>query len=119
MKCFFICLVIYIILEIVVGFIFNVIAQVFYKKMGIDFKSLLKGVIERLFLAVALINGYPHALTLFSALKLGTRLNHKEQQEDNDKYNDYYLIGNLVSVMVAMGYVWLYHSVPNYINIHF
>lgn len=93
--------------EIVLAFMFSVISQVFYKKMGFDFRSIFKGIIERMFLMFCLFNDYAHALTFFSALKLGTRLKHEEKPESENKYNDFYLIGNLVSVMVAVGYVLL------------
>lgn len=92
---------------IILAFMFSVISQVFYKKMGFDFRSIFKGIIERLFLMFCLFNDYPHALTFFSALKLGTRLKHEENQESENKYNDFYLIGNLISAMVAVGYVLL------------
>ncbi len=76
----------------------------------IDYKSLLKGTIERIFLMVALINGFSQALTLFGALKLATRL---KRENDVDKikestYNDFYLIGNFISVMTAILYTFLY-----------
>ena len=93
--------------EIVLAFMFSVISQLFYKKMGFDFKSIFKGFIERLFLMFCLFHNYPHALTFFSALKLGTRLKHEEHKESENKYNDFYLVGNLISVMVAIGYVLL------------
>lgn len=93
--------------EIVLAFMFSVISQVFYRKLGFDFRSILKGVVERMFLMFCLFNDYPHALTFFSALKLGTRLKHEEKPEVENKYNDFYLIGNLISVMVAIGYVLL------------
>lgn len=95
--------------EIILGFIFSVIAQVFYKKVGIDFRSLFKGVVERAFLFVALANDYPHALTLFGALKVATRLKHASPNaDDEDSFNNFYLIGNFISVMVAIGYVYIY-----------
>ncbi len=98
--------------EIITAFIFAVIAQLFYKKIGFDFKSIVKGLIERLFLFIALSNDYIHALTFFSALKLGTRLKHKEAAaNDENGYNDYYLIGNLASVAIAIGYVYLYKNI--------
>ena len=78
------------------------------KKIGFDFKSILKGVIERLFLVISLVNGYSNALTFFSALKLATRLKHDDTGAASNKFNDYYLIGNLVSVIVAIGYVYVY-----------
>lgn len=97
-----------IVCEIIVAFCFALTAQLFYKKIGLDIRSIIKGVIERLFLLISLVNNYPHALTLFSALKLATRLKHTEPADGENKFNDYYLIGNFVSVAVAMGYVYLY-----------
>jgi hypothetical protein len=93
-----------------VAFLFALTAQLFYKKIGFDFKSILKGIIERLFLVISLINGYSNALTFFSALKLATRLKHTEADSTSNKFNDYYLIGNLVSVTVAIGYVYVYQN---------
>jgi hypothetical protein len=61
-----------ILIEIILAFLFAAIAQVFYKRAGIDFKSIFKGFIERLFLSIALINDLGSALTFFSALKLAT-----------------------------------------------
>jgi len=52
-----------------------------------------------------LIKGYTQALTFFSALKLATRLKHEEPKADLDGFNDYYLLGNLLSVIVATSYV--------------
>lgn len=104
-------MVLLIISEALVAFFFAVTAQVFYKKIGFDFKSIIKGVIERLFLLISLVNDYPHALTFFSALKLATRLKHSETpQTEENKFNDYYLIGNLISVAVAIGYVYIYQN---------
>jgi len=44
-------------------------------------------------------------MTLFSALKLATRLRREGAEERG--FNDYYLMGNLLSVLAAMGYVLL------------
>ncbi|MCE7041462.1 hypothetical protein [Dyadobacter sp. CY312] len=105
---FFIIAVIILIGEIVLGFLFSVIAQVFYQKTKIDFKSLIKGFIERMFLMIFLFNDLAPALTFFSALKLATRLKHDESNStDSNKFNDYYLVGNLVSVSVALFYVYV------------
>ena len=98
-----------IICEIVLGFIFSIIAQIFYQKNGIDFRSLLKGLVERGFLFVSLVNEFPHALTLFGALKVATRLKHTSANpKEEDSFNNFYLIGNLISVMIAIGYVYAY-----------
>src|ERR1700710_785226 len=94
--------------EVFIAFIFAVIAQVFYHQIGLNFKAIFKGIVERLFLFITLANGYTQALTFFSALKLATRLKHEEPKADLDGFNDYYLLGNLLSVIVAIGYVYAY-----------
>jgi hypothetical protein len=97
--------------EIVLAFLFSTIAQILYKKIGLDFTSIFKGVIERLFLMFSLYKDYPHALTFFSAIKLASRLKHEEKEskdkEAENRYNDFYLTGNLISVSVAIAYVLL------------
>lgn len=100
-----------IVCEIILAFIFSVTAQIFYKKIGLDFRSIIKGFIERVFLMIFLYNDYAAALTLYSALKLGTRLKHEESEARENKFNDYYLIGNLVSVTVALMYVYMYKNI--------
>lgn len=94
--------------EIMMAFVFSLIAQQFYKKSEIDIKSIFKGLLERLFITVFLFNNMPHVLTFFSALKLATRLKHDEKSADTEKFNNYYLIGNMVSVTVALGYVYIW-----------
>lgn len=99
---------IFVVSEIVLAFAFSAITQLFYKKVGLDFKSILKGIFERIFLVVTLYFGYPHALTFFSAVKLGTRLKHEEKvDEDQNRFNDFYLFGNFISVIAAILYVQL------------
>ena len=108
MSEFFILALLFIIAELIIAFVFAVIAQVFYQRIGFDFKVILKGLIERLFLFITLANGYTQALTFFSALKLGTRLKHEEPKANMDGFNDYYLLGNLLSAVIAIGYVYTY-----------
>ena len=94
--------------EIVLAFVFSLIAQKFYKKTEIDTQSIFKGFIERLFLTIFLFNNLPHVLTFFSALKLATRLKHDEAAGEVQRFNDYYLLGNMVSAAVALGYFYLW-----------
>jgi hypothetical protein len=95
--------------EVVFGFIFSVIAQVFYKKIGINFGALFKGLVERAYLFASLVNDYPHALTLFGALKVATRLKRTSDGKDDDEaFNSFYLLGNFISVMMAISYVYFY-----------
>ena len=98
-----------IICEIILSFLFSVIAQIFYQKNGIDFSSLFKGIVERSFLFVSLINDFPHSLTLFGALKVATRLKHTSQNStEEEAYNNFYLLGNFLSATIAIGYVYFY-----------
>jgi hypothetical protein len=105
---FLILSLLFLITEVLIAFLFAVIAQVFYHTLGFNFKAIFKGMAERVFLFVMLVNGYTQALTFFSALKLATRLKHEEPKADLDGFNDYYLLGNLLSVIVAIGYVYAY-----------
>jgi len=105
---FLILSILFFITEVFIAFVFAVIAQVFYHRIGFDFKAIFKGFAERMFLFITLASGYTQALTFFSALKLATRLKHEEPKASLDGFNDYYLLGNLLSVIVAIGYVYAY-----------
>jgi hypothetical protein len=98
---------IFLLFEIVTALLFKMISKIAYKNSGFDVRSMVKGVIERSFLTIALLCDYPHALTFFSALKLGTRLRRDDDNNDNNLYNDFYLIGNLISVAIAFFYIFL------------
>ncbi|RUA33088.1 MAG: hypothetical protein DSY77_10965 [Bacteroidetes bacterium] len=73
-----------------------------YNKDKISFSSIMKGILERAFICFSLLVGYPHVLTLFAALKIATRI-----KDDSKISNDYYFIGNLVSVSLAILYTLL------------
>lgn len=79
---------------------------------AIDYKSIMKGIVERIFLMISLINNYPHALTLFGTLKLATRLkrDNEKNKAEEAMYNDFYLFGNLISIIIAITYVFLYNK---------
>jgi len=68
-------------------------------KNRLTLNAVLKGILERTFITFALATGYPQALTLFAALKIATRI-----KDESKISNDYYLIGNLVSVTLALLY---------------
>ena len=65
----------------------------------LDWAEILKGMFERLVLFTALIHGYPQMLIAFGAMKLGTRLHDKK---DSPITNTYFLVGNLLSIFLAM-----------------
>jgi len=68
----------------------------------LSWRGLLKGWAERAFLVYALISSLPQALTLFAALKIATRI-----KDDERISNDFYLIGNLISVCLSIFYTQL------------
>lgn len=103
--------IIIILLEIILTIIYTIITPKEKKSGFIDYKSLIKGWVERAFLTYSLLSGYPHSLTLFGALKLGTRLKHSdnpntdEGKKREEIYNNYYLTGNIISVSLSIVYV--------------
>lgn len=101
---------IFIITEVLLAFLFSRFTPKVLKnkRHKCDIISIMKGGIERLFLVITLTNGYVHALTFLSALKLGTRLTYTNKNSAIVKaFNNFFLIGNLVSVIVAIIYVGL------------
>lgn len=63
-------------------------------------REILKGILERLFLIIGLLTGYPQVIIAFGALKIGTRF-----QKHNKVSNDYFLIGNFISLLIALVFV--------------
>lgn len=107
---FFKFIILFIGFELILGVFYYYLTPKSIRASELDHKSLLKGIVERLFLMVSLINDFPHALTLFGTLKLATRL---KREGDNAKinestFNDFYLMGNFISVIVAIFYTYLY-----------
>ncbi len=77
------------------------------------FTSWLKGFLERIFLTFLLLSGLQAgALVLFGAIKLGTRL---ESDKDQKVSNDYFVIGNFLSIA---GAVITYLLFKDYINLN-
>lgn len=77
-----------------------------YNKGSFGVNSVLKGVFERFFVAYSLYLGYPQVLTLFAALKIATRI-----KDESKISNDYYFIGNLISISLAIIYTELFKSI--------
>ena len=64
-----------------------------------DSLSIFKGVLERLVLFIALLNNIPQILIAFSAMKIATRLH---EDTENQISNAYFLVGNLLSILIAV-----------------
>lgn len=82
------------------------------KRAGdVNFKrvAIIKGVLERLTILFGLLAGLPQILIAFGAFKLGTRL-HSES--DTKISNDYFLIGNLLSLLLVIGYFQAIKQLP-------
>lgn len=99
----------WVIMEIAVNALFNILnAHVFSKNdekgTGLNVRDVSKGMLERVFLIIGIMNGYPHVITAFAALKIGTRINDSEHKISND----YFLIGNLISLLAALGFVLVF-----------
>jgi len=89
--------------ELVANFCFFILIKVM-SRGKMSFSGAIRGTFERLFLFFAMANEIFHALTLFGALKIATHI------KDDDKIsNDYFLIGNLISVSAAIGYFLIYN----------
>jgi hypothetical protein len=86
----------YLIMETTMNGVFHIVSKKLKsnEKRG---RSIFKGVLERLFLITGLILGYPQVLIAFAGLKIGTRF-----QRSSSVSNDYFLIGNLISLLSAI-----------------
>jgi hypothetical protein len=91
--------------ESVAFFIFKLIELLLNKKWAMAFnRSVIKGILERIFLFLALVYHIPQALIAFGALKIATRF-----IEDENKISlDYFFIGNICSLLIALIYfvIW-------------
>ncbi len=104
-------LLIYALGELIAHFIFKAIRKRFQRGQSPaetesnQINTIAKGLLERFLIFICLVNELPHALTVLGALKLGTRLDVDKQHAVS---NDYFLIGNLTSIMLAIFYflIW-------------
>lgn len=82
------------------------------KNTSEKFTSWLKGFLERIFLAFLFLSGLQAgALVLFGAIKLGTRL---ESDKDRKVSNDYFVIGNFLSIAGAVITYLLFKDLINF-----
>ncbi|HTH56464.1 MAG TPA: hypothetical protein VL728_10505 [Cyclobacteriaceae bacterium] len=101
MEMFYV-LTIIVIGEILIHLIFIVLSRMLGKEKRdkITGLSIFKGLLERAFVVVTLNFEMVSALTLLGALKIATRIKDTEDKISND----FFLIGNLTSVLFAIGY---------------
>ncbi len=89
--------------ELVTNLCFFILIRIM-NRGSMSFSGAIRGTFERLFLFFAMVNDIFHALTLFGALKIATHI-----KDDDRVSNDYFLIGNLISVSAAIGYFLIYN----------
>ncbi len=102
-------LAIFFIGEIVSTLVFVLLSKGFKSgiRNSISVKSIVKGMIERSFVFISLINQFPQALIVFGALKIATRLKDNESQITND----YFLVGNLISLTLCITYYLIWNLI--------
>ncbi|SFT52904.1 hypothetical protein SAMN04489724_1167 [Algoriphagus locisalis] len=83
--------------EVIAYIIFELVRMKYLKNNGSK-RPMWNGIIERIFIYLCLISGVYHGLTLFGALKIGTRI----KADENKISNDYFLIGNMISVGLVL-----------------
>jgi hypothetical protein len=74
--------------------------------------STFKGIFERLILSLGLILGFPTILIVFGTIKLGTRF-----KDEMEVKNDYFLIGNFSSILIALSYFYLLNVICALLNL--
>jgi hypothetical protein len=87
--------------EIAAALVFSSIKKLFEEnlpKSESALLSVLKGTLERLVIYVSLIHNIPTVLVMFGALKIATRFDATK----NKISNDYFLVGNFLSVLIAL-----------------
>jgi hypothetical protein len=94
---------IFVIGELVSVFIFALLKRAFNlsKASPVRRESGAKGMLERVVLYIGLLHGFPQILIASGALKIGTRLHEDKKTKIS---NDYFLVGNLISLLLAMLY---------------
>jgi hypothetical protein len=77
--------------------------------LGMDL-SKFKGILERLTLFFCLVIGLSQVLIVFGALKIATRLDKTKEIT-----NDYFLIGNFISILIGAIYYYLQIKLSHYL----
>ncbi len=68
--------------------------------------SVFKGLLERFVIYMCLVLGISQVLIVFGAIKIGTRLDKTKEVT-----NDYFLIGNFCSILIAVLYFFIFNKI--------
>jgi hypothetical protein len=97
--------------ELIAFFLFKFIGFSLEKKWELKVnRAVIKGILERLFLFIALIYHIPQALIAFGALKIATRFIEDKEIKIS---LDYFFIGNITSLIISLIYFALWKSIIN------
>lgn len=91
--------------EFVAYFVFRRVRKHYMGEYG-STRPMWNGIIERIFLYLCMLTQVYHGLILFGALKIGTRI----KVDDNKVSNDYFLIGNMISVSMVLVTTYVYQN---------
>ncbi len=95
--------------EVVFHLVFWTVGRIFafeYKK-GAIFREAFKGLLERLVLTAGIAHGIITVVIAFAGLKVATKLSlsgTEVAREKIERHNDYFLVGNLLSILFALVY---------------
>jgi hypothetical protein len=94
--------------ELVFYLVFRLIGKwLNLSKTGTPRREMFKGVLERLVLSVGIAHGIITVIIAFGVLKVATKLSLSAADHNADhvqNHNDYFLIGNLLSILFAVVY---------------
>ncbi len=96
---------IYLVSELLAYFVFRKVRKHYVGTSGSS-RPMWNGIIERIFLYLCILSEVYHGFTLFGALKIGTRI----KADENKISNDYFLIGNMISVGLVLLTCYLYKN---------
>lgn len=91
--------------ELAAYFVFRRVRKHYMGEYG-STRPMWNGIIERLFLYLCIFTQVYHGFTLFGALKIGTRI----KADENKVSNDYFLIGNMISVSMVLMTTYVYQN---------
>lgn len=97
-------LLMYLLMELVINLLFHLVSKRLDSHENRSI-SIFKGILERLFLIIGLFAGYPQVIIAFGAIKIGTRF-----QKNSKVSNDYFIIGNFISLLAAILFIHLLMS---------
>lgn len=98
-------LLLYLVSEVIGYFVFRQVRKHFLGEFGSS-RPMWNGIFECIFLYLCILTEVYHGFTLFGALKIGTRI----KADENKVSNDYFLIGNMISVSLVLLTTYFYQN---------